>query len=77
MTKDVGIFEAKTRFSALIEMLADGHSIFITKHGKRVAELRAVETPRKKARFGCAKGKGFHMAADFDAPLDCFKEYSP
>jgi hypothetical protein len=30
--------------------------------------------PRKKAVFGCAKGK-FRMADDFDSPLEDFKEY--
>jgi antitoxin (DNA-binding transcriptional repressor) of toxin-antitoxin stability system len=77
MVKDVGVFEAKTSLSALLELVAGGHGIFITKHGKRVAELRAVKAPRKKAKFGCARGRGFRMAPDFDAPLDCFKEYSP
>lgn len=28
----------------------------------------------KKPKFGCAKGQ-FKMAADFDEPLDDFKEY--
>lgn len=77
MVKEVGIFEAKTRFSALLELVAAGKGVFITKHGKRVAELRAVGKPGKKAKFGCAKGAGFRMAPDFDAPLDGFKEYSP
>ena len=35
-----------------------------------------AETGRKKERvFGCAKGQ-FHMAEDFDAPLEDFKDYS-
>lgn len=29
---------------------------------------------KKKPKFGCAKGM-FKMSADFDAPLDDFKEY--
>lgn len=77
MVKEFGVFEAKTHFSALLELVAGGQGVFITKHGKRIAELRSVEKPRKKAIFGCAKAEGFHMAEDFDAPLDCFKEYSP
>jgi hypothetical protein len=31
-------------------------------------------TGKKTPVFGCAKGQ-FHMAEDFDAPLEDFKEY--
>lgn len=72
MLREVGVFEAKSQLSALSELVAGGHGIFITKHGKRIAELRPVEAPRKKAKFGCAQGRGFQMAPNFDAPLDCF-----
>jgi hypothetical protein len=30
---------------------------------------------RRKAKAGCAKGPGFYMAPDFDAPLEEFKDY--
>ena len=36
--------------------------------------LFPVEEQGLKPVFGCAKGQ-FEMAEDFDAPLDCFKEY--
>jgi antitoxin (DNA-binding transcriptional repressor) of toxin-antitoxin stability system len=52
-----------------------GDHVFITRHGKRIAELSPVKT-NKKAKFGCAKGSACYMAPDFDAPLDDFKEYS-
>jgi len=43
---------------------------YITKHGKRVAELRPPKLrKRTKAKRGCAKGPGFYMAPDFDEPL--------
>jgi prevent-host-death family protein len=39
----VGAFEAKTRLSALLERVAGGDEIVITKHGKPIARLvRAV-----------------------------------
>lgn len=76
MIKEVGAFEAKTHLSRLLDEVAAGDTVYITKHGKRVAELRPPARPaRKKAKFGCAKGPGFYMAPDFDAPLDEFKEY--
>ncbi len=76
MIKEVGTFEAKTHLSRLLDEVAGGQTFYITRHGKRVAELRpTAPQPRKKARFGCAKGPGFYMAPDFDAPLEEFKEY--
>lgn len=37
--KHVGLFEAKTHLSRLIEMVEGGHEITITRHGKPVARL--------------------------------------
>lgn len=74
ITQEVGAFEAKTNLSKLLDAVENGQKIFITRHGKRVAELSPV-VPTKKAKFGCAKGPGFYMAPDFDAPLEDFKEY--
>ena len=35
----VGAFEAKTHFSALLERVARGEEVLITKHGKPIARL--------------------------------------
>ena len=35
----VGAFEAKTHFSALLDKVAEGEEVVITKHGKPVARL--------------------------------------
>lgn len=74
MIKEVGAFEAKTHFSQLLRQVEEGQTVYITRHGKRVAELHPPK-PRKKAKRGCAKGSGFYMAPDFDEPLEDFKEY--
>jgi len=37
--KHVGIFEAKTHLSALVDEVADGREVVITRHGKPVARL--------------------------------------
>jgi prevent-host-death family protein len=76
MIKEIGAFEAKTHLSRLLDEVAAGQRIYITKHGKRVAELSPVKE-RPRAKFGCAKGPGFYMAPDFDEPLEEFKEYMP
>lgn len=49
--KRIGAFEAKTHFSALIERVAKGESIEITRRGKLIARLvPAVELDRERAR---------------------------
>ncbi len=75
MIREVGAFEAKTHLSRLLDEVAGGETIYITKHGRRVAELRPTAPKHTKAKRGCAKGPGFYMAPDFDAPLEEFKEY--
>jgi prevent-host-death family protein len=39
----VGAFEAKTRLSALLEQVAGGEEVVITKHGKPIARLVAAD----------------------------------
>lgn len=74
MKKEVGAFEAKTHLSRLLDSVEEGETVYITRHGKRIAELKPAE-PKKQAKFGCAKGPGFYMAPDFDEPLEEFKDY--
>jgi prevent-host-death family protein len=74
MIKEVGAFEAKTHLSRLLDAVEKGERIYITRHGKRIAELAPLKTGKKAIR-GCAKGPGFYMAPDFDEPLEEFKEY--
>jgi hypothetical protein len=40
-------------------------------------KLQKDESPKrkKKRKFGCMKGLAVHIADDFDAPLEDFKEY--
>ena len=72
--QELGAFEAKTHLSRLLDAVEKGEKIYITRRGKRVAQLSAAEEP-KKAKFGCAKSPNFYMAPDFDAPLEDFQEY--
>lgn len=39
MSKHVGIFDAKTNLSALVDEVEKGGSVVITRHGKPVAKL--------------------------------------
>jgi prevent-host-death family protein len=44
MTKHVGMFEAKTKLSALVEEVEKGGAVVITRHGKPVAKLVRAES---------------------------------
>jgi prevent-host-death family protein len=67
MTKSVGVHEAKTHLSRLIEDVAAGEEIVITRRGEAVATLGPPpdQAPRK---FGVDRGR-FVVPDDFDAPL--------
>lgn len=43
----VGAFEAKTKFSELLEQVSQGAEITITKHEKPVAKLVPIERPSR------------------------------
>lgn len=75
MSDAVGVFEAKTRLSALIDQVRAGRRFIITKHGEPVAELGPVSQPKRRAKRGSAKSRSFRMSPDFDAPLEDFAEY--
>lgn len=54
----IGAFEAKTHFSALLERVANGEEITITRHGKAVARLvgtDASENSEPKEAFQALK----------------------
>jgi prevent-host-death family protein len=53
MIKHVGMFEAKTNLSALVEEVENGGAVVITRHGKPVAKLVRAEpelTPEEIAK---------------------------
>jgi prevent-host-death family protein len=66
MTKSVGVHEAKTHLSRLLEDVAAGEEVIIERRGVPVARLVA---PPAQRRFGLDAGR-FEVPADFDAPLD-------
>jgi prevent-host-death family protein len=73
--KQIGVFEAKTRLSELLEKVREGQVFFITKRGHPIAELRPVSSPERRPRFGCDKGR-VTVGADFDAPLPEMSDYT-
>ena len=66
MTISVGVHEAKTHLSRLLQSVADGDEVEITNRGQVMARLVAPE--RRKPRYGSEAGRMW-IADDFDAPL--------
>jgi prevent-host-death family protein len=67
MTKSVGVHEAKTHLSRLLEDVAAGEQVMITRRGEAVACLVPAHRPALR-RLGVDRGQ-FVVPDDFDAPL--------
>jgi prevent-host-death family protein len=67
MTKSVGVHEAKTHLSRLLEDVAAGEEVVITRRGEAVASLVAPRRPAAR-RLGVDRGR-FVVPDDFDDPL--------
>ena len=64
----IGIRQAKTHLSRLVEEAARGEEIVITKHNRPMARLVALEASTRPRQPGGWEGRVW-MADDFDAPL--------
>lgn len=71
----VTIQEAQAGLLDLIHRLAPGEEVVVTEHDRPVARIIATASPRAERRLGTLQGTVQQMAADFDAPLEDFKEY--
>ncbi len=72
--REIGTYEAKTHFSKLVEDVTRGRTFYITRRGRRVAELRPVATPKRRLVAGQYKGR-IVIADSFDDPLPEFEPY--
>jgi prevent-host-death family protein len=70
VAEPIGLYDAKTRLSELVDEAAAGREFTIAKSGKPMARLVPLEKPDLRAlrKPGGAKGR-IWMADDFDAPL--------
>lgn len=66
--ESVNIHQAKTNLSRLIERVQLGEEIVISKAGKPVAKLSALDPSPKPRTLELLKGR-LKLSADFDAPL--------
>jgi antitoxin (DNA-binding transcriptional repressor) of toxin-antitoxin stability system len=72
--QNVNIDEATTQLLTLIEAAVRGEVVLITTHDQQTIRLVPIKHARQPRRAGSAKGL-IHLADDFDAPLDDFREY--
>ena len=67
--RDGQAHEAKIYLSRLVDEVAAGAEIIISKAGKPMARLAPISIPIRKKRLGLLKGK-IKVPGDFNAPLD-------
>ncbi len=63
--RTVNIHDAKTRFSRLVDAVADGETVVIAKAGRPVAKLVRLSAPEAPPRLGFLAGQA-HIPDDFD-----------
>jgi prevent-host-death family protein len=66
MTKSVGVHEAKTHLSRLLEEVENGAEVEIARRGVVVARLVPARPPQRS--FGADRG-AYTVPSDFDSPL--------
>lgn len=68
----VGIFEAKAQLSQLVERVAQGEEVLVTRHGKPVARLVAPEASSDASALAdwTAELRVFRRGVDRGAKLD-------
>jgi prevent-host-death family protein len=70
MPSEVGAYEAKTHLPALLERVAQGEEITITKHGRPIARLVPVAyTSSERRREVIERLKEFRKGRTLDVPI--------
>jgi len=72
MATAVNMHEAKSSLSQLVKRVEGGEDILIARNGVPVARITRLKKSKPKLPWGVLHGK---MADDFDAPLECMKDY--
>lgn len=67
----IGINEAKARFSRLVQLALDGEQVVITRHGREAVRLTPINAaPQSVAAVRGARKGRVRIADDFDEPPD-------
>jgi len=72
----VALKEAEGRLAELIDEVASGEEVIITREDGAVFKIVPVTLITPRPTFGSAKGL-VKMAEDFDEPLEDFQAYAP
>ncbi len=64
----VSIYEAKTRFSQLVDKAAAGEDVIVSRHGKPIVRITRLAELKPRVRFGVLASR-VRIGDDFDAPL--------
>jgi len=70
----VDLSQAQARLAELVQEAARGEEVILTEGGEPVAKIIPITRAQGRREFGSARGL-IHMAEDFDAPLEDFREY--
>jgi prevent-host-death family protein len=79
MANDVGVYEAKTHLTALLDRVEHGEQFTITKHGRPIARLvPVVRTDRERRREAIARIKELRKGQVLEVSLkDLINEGRP
>lgn len=70
MANDVGVYEAKTHLTALLDRVEHGEQFIITKHGRPIARLIPIaRTDRERRRAAIARIKEMSKGQILDGSL--------
>ncbi|MBD2306353.1 type II toxin-antitoxin system Phd/YefM family antitoxin [Chroococcidiopsis sp. FACHB-1243] len=72
----INLKKAETRLAELIEEVAGGEEVVITRSDGSPFKIVPLNTVEAIPKFGSAKGM-VKMSDDFDAPLEDFEAYAP
>jgi len=72
----VSLAEAQAHLSELIDMVAAGEEIVITRDDTPIAQVVPVRKTKPQPQFGSCKGM-LTILSDDDEHLEHFKEYMP
>lgn len=70
----VNLADAERRLAQLLNAVASGEEVIIQRPDGRAFRIVPADTTAPRPRFGSAKGL-IEIGADFDEPLEDFKEY--
>jgi antitoxin (DNA-binding transcriptional repressor) of toxin-antitoxin stability system len=74
-TREIGVFETKTRLSEILQEVERGVRFIITRRHHAIAELRPLEEEKRPLERGCAANPGYRMSPGFDEPLEDLRAY--